>query len=859
MKTSVAIIRRALLSVVLAAIAGPVFAQCDPAAATPGTVGCQTTVSGNVVSTDYLLGWRPSAPKGLSVKVPPARILEAGLPGAFGTLIAGSGGAAPWTISSGQISMATGQTGNIFVSSGQMLRIRTSSTNEGIARFTGGTTPTFDTDETPGARTRLGRTWVKAETMTFTGAFSNADAPFAVSFNASGSPAGIVGWYPYSRISIASDTTSLGGSGVGVGLYMTHNVGGVATTGDRIAAVFELIQTDQSGASGIGDSPIYTGLTALTEARATEGGVPTPGLGAGSVFGLNTYSRLRAAASGFRELNGHEIDISAETGSSYRLSFGLAIVLESIHREQASNFSSAIVFAGQQGAVPTWDNYISGSTPAGIWSLASTGQVLSMNLGNNWWDTPQTALNGLNILEATFSRYAMLTRGAAIDGNGKLRVATGYLGSTATGVSLDASGLVGLAEAATISGGAIVSGGTSGFAARDILRDQWGGTYQVDTVTAGVITQLTVYRRSYAPAGTSATVTLTKDKFSVGVGTVQVTQTWTALSELQVQPSGGATLVGGTAASPRIQADGGAQSLFVPIQADYTSGSGVTQGNHFRVQSLGSPYEHWNVLITSSSNSVAGTPRLVPLYVQGSNFSSGGTAANRWIWGAVIEARDDSGVSSATGAGLQSIEVNVAANGADDRAGYGRLGIVIIASKADAGGTDMTASYALALNTGTGSKWHRGIEAGGTYTQSVLDTRSATVESGGYAIWLKTDHVIAMDTSAATKLTSNGVTVTVTGHIGTDGTAPAVSSCGTTPSAVTGNDTAGRLTTGTAAPTACTLTFATAFASNPKCLANASVGGVPQAVAPTAISTTAVTFTFAAAMTSGTVDYHCIQ
>lgn len=94
-------------------------------------------------------------------------------------------------------------------------------------------------------------------------------------------------------------------------------------------------------------------------------------------------------------------------------------------------------------------------------------------------------------------------------------------------------------------------------------------------------------------------------------------------------------------------------------------------------------------------------------------------------------------------------------------------------------------------------------------------------------------------------------------HLLGGGSAPTVSSCGTSPS-ITGTDTAGTVTMGTAAPTACTLTFAVAFTNSPICVANVSAASVPMAIAPTTISTSAVTFTAAAAATSGNLTYHCI-
>ena len=56
------------------------------------------------------------------------------------------------------------------------------------------------------------------------------------------------------------------------------------------------------------------------------------------------------------------------------------------------------------------------------------------------------------------------------------------------------------------------------------------------------------------------------------------------------------------------------------------------------------------------------------------------------------------------------------------------------------------------------------------------------------------------------------------GHILFNSTStPAITSCGTAP-AITGNDTVGRLTTGSGGVTTCTIAFTTAFNSTPSCL-----------------------------------------
>ena len=76
------------------------------------------------------------------------------------------------------------------------------------------------------------------------------------------------------------------------------------------------------------------------------------------------------------------------------------------------------------------------------------------------------------------------------------------------------------------------------------------------------------------------------------------------------------------------------------------------------------------------------------------------------------------------------------------------------------------------------------------------------------------------------------------------GTAPGVSSCGTSPPAAVGSDMAFSFTMGTADPTACTLSFATTFTNTPSCFVQTSDIAFPSSI--TAASATAITVTVTA-------------
>jgi len=92
-------------------------------------------------------------------------------------------------------------------------------------------------------------------------------------------------------------------------------------------------------------------------------------------------------------------------------------------------------------------------------------------------------------------------------------------------------------------------------------------------------------------------------------------------------------------------------------------------------------------------------------------------------------------------------------------------------------------------------------------------------------------------------------------HIGTGAAAaPALSSCGTSPSIV-GTDTAGEVTMGTGSPAACTITFNVAYVSAPYCVVTWQAN--PLATQNYSVSTTAITIG-QTATSSNKLNYHCI-
>lgn len=110
------------------------------------------------------------------------------------------------------------------------------------------------------------------------------------------------------------------------------------------------------------------------------------------------------------------------------------------------------------------------------------------------------------------------------------------------------------------------------------------------------------------------------------------------------------------------------------------------------------------------------------------------------------------------------------------------------------------------------------------------------------------------DNSADAPLTTGALSAS--GHVTSTGSAPAVTLCGTGSPTVSGTDTKGVITTGTAAAS-CTLTFASAYTTAPTCVLSDNSSTVSASV--TSITTGVLTIGLGAGLTGGNIYYICLQ
>lgn len=463
-----------------------------------------------------------------------------GTTGAFTGALSGATVAATGNVSAGAGLTTTGATSSTFGTGtgGSIGLIPGSASVSGILNF-GGAGGTIQAASGKPVTIGGGAVLVINNGMSTTFGYAPAAAAIVpnvnLNFFASGSSPSVNP--AFINIGVTSDTMALGSTTLSY-TTMLYNFGGAALTGQRGGLLVKTTQTATSGnkALGIGNQGMYGAVSFAHQQNATEGGTDTTGTGSwGALFTGGSIIRTLATATNLHEVTNWEADMNT-AAPSYK-KFGWKVTQLATDVAQGQLDGAYVIENGGTSANNGWHNGFLAIQPNSNFPYDVTGWIFNAPLATDF-QSFNTMAGGVN-LEPTFTTAAIRSRNFLVDGLGTVRVGNGYLSKSAGGVSLDASGSVGPAEGATLSGAAIVSGGT-GYTASFVLYDPYGGSWVVTTQSSNVITSLTCIRTPYFASATPPTnpITLTPTISASGVvgGTVTVNLTWT-------QPN--STVIGG--------------------------------------------------------------------------------------------------------------------------------------------------------------------------------------------------------------------------------------------------------------------------------------------------------------------------
>jgi hypothetical protein len=358
-------------------------------------------------------------------------------------------------------------------------------------------------------------------------------------------------------------------------------------TGTIVGAT--LTVSSVTGTIAANQSLVYTGSPVPLIIASGSGSTWTLSQSPGNIGPISMTSYQ--AATMLRQVVAQEDDCKIQAGASSNVLSCFQLALTSGHATHGTLVDQLLVFAAQTGVqvgvrnIETFGRYDS-EDPCD--QNCYIGQVQT---GVNYNSFPWDAAGGYDFLQANFTGsgvngggFALRTAGpsgsaaTAIDGSGGLRIGTGLLIATGSGISLDTPLYQFNGVASIVSGGANYTTG-------DYVDDGYGDYFSV-TASGGVVSSLTLVKRGQgqlaSPTGTISMNTLVREGTTYGGG-LQITETaWAQATTIGIGTVAATALNLGNSGSVTTLAG----SIILPSLASGTAAKYVcvTSGNVVIVQ-----------------------------------------------------------------------------------------------------------------------------------------------------------------------------------------------------------------------------------------------------------------------------------
>jgi hypothetical protein len=354
--------------------------------------------------------------------------------------------------------------------------------------------------------------------------------PLVARANASGTPDPTSNPVQF-NFAIAADTVNaLGTTGGFLGLNLSHNFGGAATSGTHHAARFNILH------NGTVDVSVGGGFQSSLQAWYTGSSTFTTGLGA--AFAFNPQVILTSAASNYALLEAIEgVATSFMLGTPPTTRAVLAAFTGGT--QQASNDDDGINFSGVAGEVGFMSGIRYGRFGT-VWPIDPAGSlIMARTQANATGYLPPTAAYGMRFGNVNFTAGVLKSPGLLIDGAGTVNVGAGKIAKIATGISIDVVNYTG--------GTPTISAAGASYQVNDQLTGTGtatlnGGIYIVDTVSGGgnILTGHFLVGREPVSYGGAGPATIAMEG-GHGNQLAVVGVTWTRQRALQIQPTAGGT------------------------------------------------------------------------------------------------------------------------------------------------------------------------------------------------------------------------------------------------------------------------------------------------------------------------------
>ncbi len=396
-----------------------------------------------------------------------------------GSIIAGNGGSAKITLSSGaitatsgqNITLTTGGAANSFIvgnSGGGLGNALTITTN------TNGNTAGGASPNTVLVGNVLTSPFYRTPGNTYTLSGSTTQTPLSLTVNYAGSSTAALRAF---QMTIPSDTLDASGAtNAPALLYLAQNVGGVGTKGGRI--VFLPLLNINAAISGDTTSQQYQPMYPQAQASVNVGGTNTGSGSRGYLYGYG-QAILQNGATNWGLLNGGgEFDVAAEAGSSVRDIYGKSIIFLSTHAVAGARENQALMIGAQPGASATWTRGIGFGNTDGAWAMATAGTLVGVSVqqnngaqSRNAFLAPPRATYGVDWEPVDFAQQSGRSfrgPGFSVDGTGQITAGSVFIGSGSGGGIIDVPA-VNVVTAVAISVAGTGAAGLNNYVPNDIV------------------------------------------------------------------------------------------------------------------------------------------------------------------------------------------------------------------------------------------------------------------------------------------------------------------------------------------------------------------------------------------------------
>lgn len=375
-------------------------------------------------------------------------------------------------------------------------------------------------------------------------------AAFVERYTPSGTPAS--GLVAFNYLAVSTDTVNAtNAANSPAAVRLDYNYGTNTLKGGRFGVHVNMTQTSaidaDTGVGPIGGDfiPGAFFITSNFNAGGTGNDIfgygPTPAKG--GLYALYPQVIAGAGATFFDRIVGAEWDFQVKSAPNRKIGQQITLLTGDAAQGVYDDISFVIAAADDP---PGWKTGFAFGTTAATMGMDPAATLIDIRPRINATHRNNTLLNGVNLRLGTFTGSAFASQGGFdVLGTGDINVGPTVVTRTSTAGVVDVK-----RYKAAISG---ISTGGALYAVGDEIYIL-GGVIRVDTVAAGVITAATITKDIYQDA--AAANPQGGSGGGGGNGTIAAANqakfnfTWTQVTGLSVQPSGGATVFGGSVATP---------------------------------------------------------------------------------------------------------------------------------------------------------------------------------------------------------------------------------------------------------------------------------------------------------------------